>query len=455
MKKITLISALALMFAGVEANAQSVETVLDPNGAGGFELGATFEDNGWGVNNSTYGSRKWQIGTGQPGYTGERGAFIGANETTVGTNSGSRICHIYHTINIPAGAENPTVTFKYKQEVVVIDPETGPNDYIYLSILDAAPATGSTPSSSQFTEHIPQTGPLADFTEMSFALPEEVIGAGDKIFVITFRSTNLNDPATIGWGAVDDVAITYEVPCSVDAPTAAAQDFCNAGTVADLEASMSGTGSIVWYDAATGGTMLADTDVLTAGSYFAAVVDGTCESDRTEVAVTINNVAAPTGDAAQTIEGETAADVTIEDIVVTADGTVIWYASEADAMANVNPLSSDTQLTDGATYYATQTVGDCTSTTAFAVTVTVSTMGVGGFDGSGFAVYPNPVHDVLYLTAQNPITSVSILNSLGQELTTAEPNTAEVALPTASLAAGTYYVQITTGESVTTVKIIK
>ncbi|WP_159799641.1 T9SS-dependent choice-of-anchor J family protein [Flavobacterium sp. MK4S-17] len=209
MKKITLFSAFALMFLGVEAKAQSTITVIDPAGDGGFENADTFEGNGWDVQNASYGSRKWQVGSAQPGYNGDRCAFIGASPTSVGTNAGGRTVHFYRQITLPDDAANMQLTFKYKQEVVFIDPSTGPNDYLYLSLTDDAPSTGNTPSSSQFGERYPTTGALADFTEINVPLPAEAAG-GTKYLVFTFRSNNLNDPSTVGWGAIDDIELTYE-----------------------------------------------------------------------------------------------------------------------------------------------------------------------------------------------------------------------------------------------------
>ncbi len=68
-------------------------------------------------------------------------------------------------------------------------------------------------------------------------------------------------------------------------PTASAQAFCDAATVADLEA----TGiDLKWYDVATGGTALADNTDLSTGTYYVSQTVSGVESDRTSVAVTIN-----------------------------------------------------------------------------------------------------------------------------------------------------------------------
>jgi len=210
MKKITLLAAFVLAFA-LESNAQSTVTLIDPAGDGGFETADTFEGNGWTLLNHTYGSRRWQIGTGQAGFSGTKSAFIGSNATTVGTSAGSRTVHIYRPVVIPADATNVQVSFKYKQEVVAIDPTTGPNDYIYFSLMTEVPTNGA--AAVRFSDKFPSATGYPTYTNLSAEVPESVIVAGTtQYFVVTFRSNNLSDPATIGWGAIDDISLTYDLP---------------------------------------------------------------------------------------------------------------------------------------------------------------------------------------------------------------------------------------------------
>lgn len=179
-------------------------------------------------------------------------------------------------------------------------------------------------------------------------------------------------------------------------------------------------------------------------------------SDENMFTITIANVPAPTGEATQTINGDVASDVTVEDLMagLIEGGTVTWYASEEDAMAGTNPLSSDMQLTQGATYYATQTIGNCTSTGIYTVMVDI-VLGREGFDVKAFAFYPNPVKDVLNLSYSTEITSVTVFNLLGQLVINQNSNTAEVKLDMSSLADGAYVVNVTAGNTVKTIKVIK
>src|SRR5690606_23072056 len=64
----------------------------------------------------------------------------------------------------------------------------------------------------------------------------------------------------------------------------------------------------------------------------------------------------PTGEALQTfVEGATLADIVVDPMDVT------WFATEADALNNENPLPLSTLLVDGETYYAVNIVDGCLS----------------------------------------------------------------------------------------------
>ncbi len=172
------------------------------------------------------------------------------------------------------------------------------------------------------------------------------------------------------------VAVTVNTTA---APTASAQSFCNSGTVAGLAAT--GTG-LQWYSAAANGTALASTTALATGTYYVSQTLNSCEGPRASVAVTVNTTAAPTGAATQSLSSL----LTISSIVVTGTN-VVWYASSANAASGTNPLPSTTPLTN-TTYYATQTVGGCTSATSLAVTIT--TLANQEFELDSIKIFPNP-----------------------------------------------------------------
>src|SRR5690242_13132674 len=49
------------------SNAIAQQTIIDPAAAGGFELGTTFQANGWTVANQGSGIIKWALGTAASG----------------------------------------------------------------------------------------------------------------------------------------------------------------------------------------------------------------------------------------------------------------------------------------------------------------------------------------------------------------------------------------------------
>jgi hypothetical protein len=70
-------------------------------------------------------------------------------------------------------------------------------------------------------------------------------------------------------------------------------------------------------------------------------------------------------------------------------------------------------------------------------------------------LYPNPVKDILNLSFNNEITTISIYNLLGQEVIIKSVNSNETSIDITGLAAGTYLVKVTSNNEVKTVKIIK
>ncbi len=121
--------------------------------------------------------------------------------------------------------------------------------------------------------------------------------------------------------------------------------------------------NIKWYDAVTDGTLLSNTTPLqNATIYYASQTINGCESDRIPVAINIQNTAAPIGNASQSFCSSQ--NPTLDTIV--ASGTAIkWYNSAGVLLSNSTPLQN------GATYYASQTVNGCESTTKLAVTVSL------------------------------------------------------------------------------------
>ena len=149
----------------------------------------------------------------------------------------------------------------------------------------------------------------------------------------------------------------------------AAPQFCSANnpTVANIQVNEPG---VVWYSAATGGTIIDPTAALVSGStYYASLTDGAtgCISAvRLAVTVTVTNAPTPTtNDTTQsfcTVNAPTVADIQVN------EPGVEWYTA---AVAGTL-VPAGTALVNGTTYYGSTTVAGCTSATRLAVTVSVS-----------------------------------------------------------------------------------
>uniref|UniRef100_UPI0030CA341B Ig-like domain-containing protein n=1 Tax=uncultured Flavobacterium sp. TaxID=165435 RepID=UPI0030CA341B len=202
-----------------------------------------------------------------------------------------------------------------------------------------------------------------------------------------------------------------------------------------------------------------------AGTWLPSVVDNTAsgtyaftpDAGQCGFGTTLNvsvtaSAATPTGDALQTISVPNGTDVVIEDLVVL-PSSVVWYTTLADALAGTNPIAAGTVLTDGLTYYAVDESVACVSS-PLAVTVTV-VLGAEGFDNASFVAYPNPVNDMLNISYSSEISSVHVINLLGQVVASKNVGTNSTQIDMTDLAAGAYIVQVTVNDIVKTIKVIK
>ncbi|MRX68204.1 gliding motility-associated C-terminal domain-containing protein [Flavobacterium resistens] len=122
--------------------------------------------------------------------------------------------------------------------------------------------------------------------------------------------------------------------------------------------------NIKWYDALTAGTLLPTTTALQNGiTYYASQTLNGCESERIPFAITIQNTLAPAANANQSFC--TNQNPTISSIQITGT-SVKWY----DALTNGSLLTGTTNLVNGKTYYASQTINNCEGP-RFGITVSV------------------------------------------------------------------------------------
>lgn len=151
------------------------------------------------------------------------------------------------------------------------------------------------------------------------------------------------------------VSITINL---TEQPTADAQTLCNGATVSNLI--VVGT-AIKWYSGPSVEVSLAPSDVLSSGVYYVSQTINGCESTRKAVSVSINATPTPTA-SNQTF----CFPATIANLI--AEGTAIkWYLSSSGGLAL--PISE--VLQNATTYYVSQTLLGCESSTRVPVTVTI------------------------------------------------------------------------------------
>lgn len=231
---------------------------------------------------------------------------------------------------------------------------------------------------------------------------------------------------------------------TLDAPVVANVVACDSYTLPQLNA-----GSYYIAPNGVGNPVPAGTVYEDSTTLYVFVREGECTAEAS-FTITINATPVITAVAQQVVTTQN--DVaTIEDIVVTAEGAVVWYASEADFEAGT-PLAAGTEITANTTYYATQTNGTCF--TIVPVTVT-EVLGDKGFDLAKFSYYPNPVSSELNIAYSSEITSVAVFNMLGQNVFNVKPNATVTKVNMSALAEGTYVVTVTAGSVTKTIKIVK
>ncbi|MCW4470448.1 GEVED domain-containing protein [Flavobacterium sp. MFBS3-15] len=193
---------LFLIFIGAGGSAFG-QTLISASGDGGFETGATFAANNWTILNGSNTSRAWYIGTAQTGYSGNRAAFIGSSNTSVGTNGIATTAHMYRSITIPPGATNIVLTFKYKQAVSDVFGGT-PYDYLLVSTNAAAPTSGTAPTTGIVFGPYPSAA-VTTFTAQTVNLSNTLAGTTTNL-IFTYKADAVSPH---GYGAIDDISLTY------------------------------------------------------------------------------------------------------------------------------------------------------------------------------------------------------------------------------------------------------
>ena len=173
---------------------------------------------------------------------------------------------------------------------------------------------------------------------------------------------------------------------------------------------------------------------------------------RTEVIATVNQVQPIEASSVQIVNASVIEDATLADLEPYGLD-ILWFATEANALALVDQLSISTQLQTDNTYYAVREQNDCYSA-PFPVLVTVA-LGVAKQDLANLVVYPNPVKETLTISYTQEISGIKFFNILGQEVLNLSPHSEIVVVDMTSLPASTYIVQVDTESGFKIVRVHK
>lgn len=154
--------------------------------------------------------------------------------------------------------------------------------------------------------------------------------------------------------------------------------------------------------------------------------------------------AQPTGSSPQTFT----AGQTVANLVASGTG-LLWYSNAAGTAS----IPTTTPLVNGTTYYVTQTVSGCPSTTL--AILAQESLGTNSFNNSGLTAYPNPVRDVLNLGYATEMSKIQVVNMLGQEVMVKNVNSNQTEINLSNLASGSYLVKVSVDNNVKTIKVIK
>ncbi|WP_299386371.1 fibronectin type III domain-containing protein [uncultured Lacinutrix sp.] len=149
-------------------------------------------------------------------------------------------------------------------------------------------------------------------------------------------------------------------------------------------------------------------------------------------------------------------------VTITAGGSTqytLYSGVDCDNLIQIGTCSQSVHAGLAAGTYFVSVTDDGTAKVPGASTIKVddtATLSNIEFESSSiFSYYPNPVKNTLTLNAQQAITNVSVFNMLGQQVIRTAPNAVSNIVDMSNLQSGAYFVQVTVGTSVETVRIIK
>ena len=147
-----------------------------------------------------------------------------------------------------------------------------------------------------------------------------------------------------------------------------------------------------------------------------------------------------------------AAGVTCSDL--TTLGAALGCDQDGGTTIIYNSFLNLAGLTAGNTYYIQVDMWGGTANGTFGLEV-AEVLASDSFDNANFVAYPNPVKDVFNVSYTSEISSVRVMNLLGQEVLSREVNATSTQIDMSQLSTGAYIVNVTVGDTIKTIKVVK
>lgn len=314
------------------------------------------------TNNLTHAFLGYSMEVMLPGNTvSVNNSIVCAGQTSTISATNSLAGTYSYSWTVPSGATNPgnvdtfTTDIPGAYSVVVTNTATG---QIYNSV--AGTVTVSPFINNTFNPILPICA--GETLTLPTASNEGITGTWSPLIDNTQTVTYTFTPTSNLCSSIEQ--ITVVVNPLINPTVASPQQFCIQDNATLSDIIISGT-NIKWYSNSTGGSVLPFSTLLQNGvTYYATQTLNNCESNRVPVQIQIQNTMAPSGNMNQRFCSTD--NATLNSIAISGSN-IQWYNSAT----STTPLPNNTLLLDGVTYFATQTLNNCESTTRLAVTIEI------------------------------------------------------------------------------------
>jgi hypothetical protein len=264
-------------------------------------------------------------------------------------------------------------------------------------------------------------------------------GAGTPISGETYNATLLTPETTYYFHVRTDCGSTWTTISFTTLPTPPVNDDC-------LNPQVLTPGGVFATNAVIGTTVAATT--VTSLTYG-------CQTNRANE-VWYSVVVPPSG----TITIETQADGasaltdTVLSVFSGTCGALVEVGCDDDTGVGNFSILNLTQPAGTTLYIGVWRWSNATNGT-FKVSAYDASLSSGSFNNANFSAYPNPVKDVLNISYTSEISSVRVINMIGQEVLSKNINATSSQVDMSQLSAGTYIVNVTVGDAIKTLKVVK